>query len=211
MNNLFFGGSSNIAKNISKKLKNTDAISTKKISNCYKKAFKINNYQKKSIDNLLKNINVEYDNILIFNGIYSSSLLSFFSKKEFLKSIHVNFILPLEIASSIINSRVLKKNGSIFFISSIASKEDLIGNAYYSISKNALNFASKILSNEQKKRHIRINTILLGLVNNSMGRKAKKLTNSKKNYIKDKRLIADFKKILSNKTFNKKTIKIYND
>tara|TARA_B100000925_G_C21919389_1_gene435149 strand:+ start:318 stop:953 length:636 start_codon:yes stop_codon:yes gene_type:complete len=211
MNNLFFGGSSNIAKKISKKLKYTDSISTKKIQNCYKKTFRVKNYQKKTIDNLLKNINVKYDNILIFNGIYSLSLLSFFSKKEFLKSIQINLVTPLEIASSIISSKILKKNGSIFFISSVASNENLIGNAYYSISKNSINFASKILGNEQEKRGIRVNAILLGLINNTMGKKVKKLTNSKKSYIKDKKLINDFKKILSNKTLNKKSIKIYND
>ena len=44
-----------------------------------------------------------------------------------------------------------------------------IGNAYYALSKNALNFASKILYLEQKKRSIRVNTVLLGLIKNKMG------------------------------------------
>ena len=44
MSNLFFGGSSDIALKIAKNLKNTDAVSSKKVENSYRKVFKVKNY-----------------------------------------------------------------------------------------------------------------------------------------------------------------------
>ena len=87
-----------------------------------------------------------------------------------------------------------------------------IGNAYYALSKNALNFASKILYLEQKKRSIRVNTVLLGLIKNKMGNylidtlpliKKNKLKFSKIDEIKKK-----MKSLLKNKKINGQTIKI---
>ena len=80
------------------------------------------------------------------------------------------------------------------------------------LSKNALNFASKILYLEQKKRSIRVNTVLLGLIKNKMGNylidtlpliKKNKLKFSKIDEIKKK-----MKSLLKNKKINGQTIKI---
>ena len=114
----------------------------------------------------------------------------------------------MEISSFVIKKKLLKKNGAIYFISSIAGFEDLIGNANYSISKNALSFSAKILSNEQRKRKVRINSISLGLIKNEMGIRVKKLTNTKKKYNSIKNVIKKISNILNNKKINKKNIKI---
>ena len=181
MSNLFFGGSSDLAKKIASNFKNTDSVTTGKSCNYYRKNFKIKNYhEKKEIKKILKKINAQYNNVVIFNGIYSSSFLSNFNRKEFFKIFNINYTIPIEIASTLIQNNIVKKNGSIIFISSIAANEELIGNAYYSISKYALNFSSKILSNEQRLRGIRINTVSIGLLKNKMGLKAKSISNTKK-------------------------------
>ena len=86
---------------------------------------------------LEKKINVKYDNILIFNGFYTSSFLSMFNRKNFINDFEINYLIPMEIASFAIKKKILKKNGAIYFISSIAASEHHIGNANYSISKNA--------------------------------------------------------------------------
>ena len=208
MSNLLFGGASDIALKLSKHLKNTDAVSTKKIKNSYRKTFKIKNYNIKSLKKLNKHITEKYDNVVIFNGYYSSSFLSMFNRKFFLKDFEINFLIPIEISNFLLQRNILKKGGAIYFISSIAASEDLIGNAGYSISKNALNLSAKILSNEQKNRAIRVNTISLGLVKNNMGLKVKKLTNTKKNYTSIKNEIKKIKVILKSKKINKKNIKI---
>ncbi len=208
MNNLFFGGSSNIALKLSNKLKNTDAISTKKVVNSYRKFFKIENYTSTNLNKLEKRFDRKYENILIFNGLYSSSFLSIFDNKTFMRDFEINFLIPMKISNFILQKNLLKKNGAIYFISSIAAHEDLIGNANYSISKNALNFSAKILSNEQKKRGLRINTITLGLIKNKMGIQVKKITNTKKKFQSINEVINQIRNILKNKKINKKNIKI---
>ena len=208
MNNLFFGGSSEIALKLANKFKNIDAISTKDIKNNYRKFYKIKDYSSLSLKKLHKKITEKYDNILIFNGFYSVSFLSFFDAKNFLNDFKINFLTPMEISSFIIHNKILKNKGAIYFISSIAANEDLIGNANYSISKNCLNFSVRILGNEQIKREIRINTISLGLIKNNMGLKVKKTTNTKKEFSSINNITKKIKILLKDKDINKKNIKI---
>lgn len=208
MKNLFIGGASEIALELSKFLKDTDSVTSKTIKNSYRKNFKIKNYNIKNINNLQKKIIEKYDNVVIFNGFYSSSFLSMFQRKNFLKDFEINFLIPIEFSNFVLQRNILKKGGAIYFISSLAASEDLIGNAVYSISKNAINLSAKILSNEQKRRNIRVNVISLGLIKNSMGLKVKKLTNTDKKYISLNVVAKKIKNILNNKKINKKNIKI---
>ena len=134
-----------------------------------------------------------------------------FNRKNFINDFEINFLIPMEISTFVIQKNILKKNGAIYFISSIAANEDKIGNASYSISKNALNFSSKILSNEQKKRNIRVNSITLGLIENKMGIKVKKITNTNKKFMSLNNVMKKFKIILKNKNINKKIIKFSDD
>jgi len=131
-----------------------------------------------------------------------------FQRKIFLKDFEINFLIPIEFSNFVLQRNILKKGGAIYFISSLAASEDLIGNAVYSISKNAINISAKILSNEQKRRNIRVNVISLGLIKNSMGLKVKKLTNTDKKYISLNVVAKKIKNILKNKKINKKNIKI---
>jgi len=208
MSNLFFGGSSDIALKIAKNLKSTDAVSSKKVDNSYRKVFEVKNYNYSNLNKLVGEFTEKYNNILIFNGLYSSSFLSLFNRKNFIRDFEINFLIPIEISNFIIKKKILKKNGAIYFISSIAASENLIGNASYSISKNALNFSAKILSNEQNKRNIRVNTISLGLIKNQMGIKVRKMTNTNKKFVSIKDLIKKIKIILKNNRINKKNINI---
>ena len=208
MSNLFFGGSSDIALKIAKNLKSTDAVSSKKVDNSYRKVFEVKNYNYSNLNKLEGEFTEKYNNILIFNGLYSSSFLSLFNRKNFIRDFEINFLIPIEISNFIIKKKILKKNGAIYFISSIAASENLIGNANYSISKNALNFSAKILSNEQNKRNIRVNTISLGLIKNQMGIKVRKMTNTNKKFVSIKDVIKKIKIILKNNRINKKNINI---
>lgn len=208
MKNLFIGGASEIALELSKYLNNTDTVTSKTIKNSYRKNFKIKNYNLKNIKKLQKKIIEKYDNVVIFNGFYSSSFLSMFDRKKFLKDFEINYLIPVEFSNFVLQRNILKKGGAIYFISSLAASEDLIGNAVYSISKNAINLSAKILSNEQKSRNIRVNVISLGLIRNNMGLKVKKLTNTDKKYISLNIAAKKIKNILKNKKINKKNIKI---
>ena len=105
-----------------------------------------------------------------------------------------------------IDNDILEKNGSIFFISSIASKNNQKGNAYYSISKKALELSAKILGEEQKLRKVRVNIINLGLVKNKMGLSTLKYL--PKNKVEKAKFITKNKIVLSFKNILKKKINL---
>ena len=207
MKYLFFGGSSEIALKLAANIRDVDCVSRKK-KIFYKKFFKVKDYQNKSLKKVFSAINSKYDNIVIFNGHYESSILTNYSEKEFNESFSKNFKIPLQIAISSINNKILNKNGSIFFISSIAAESDEIGNAYYSLAKNCLNFAAKILGKEQKKRGIRVNVISLGLVNNKMGKSTLFSKINEKKFLDSKKYIDLILTKLKDKKVNLKKILI---
>jgi len=178
---IFFGGGSDLALNLAKNLTNCDIsnISRKKNS-IYKKNILIKNYSDKELNKGLSKLNETFDFIIIFNGIFNFSILSNFNEKKFIDILRSNVIVPLKIVNKIIKNNLLKKNSNVFFLSSNASIKPEIGNAYYSISKNILNFSSKILNKENKKRMFKFNIISLGIIDNKMGREAKTLIDLKK-------------------------------
>lgn len=206
MKTLFIGGSSEIALDVASKLKNVDCISKKKCKG-YIKNFKIKDYKINNIKKIFKSKKKKYDNILIFNGSYENSILSNFSSTEFEKSFYINFKLPLLLFNEAINNKILNYNGAVYFISSIAAESTQSGNAYYTLSKNTLNLAAKILANEQKKRGVRVNVISLGVVNNKMGKSTlANVSKSKLKFIKKKIYVEKIIKILKNKKINEKKI-----
>ncbi len=210
MRNLFVGGSSEIAIELSKELINSYNLGREKVD-FYKKNFVVKNYSEKEIEKIFKKIKkYKFDNILIFNGIFNTSFLSTFNNINFNKIININLKIPLMISRFCIHEKIINKNGSINFISSLSAEKPEIGNAIYSISKNALNFASKILSLEQKKRFLRFNTISLGLLNNKMGNDLIKqiplVKNNKVKILNKDKVSMKIKKILLNKKLNGKNI-----
>lgn len=204
---LFFGGSSDIAIKLAKKIKNVENISRSR-SKIYKKNYLLTDYKKKNIQIVIKKISKRFDNIIIFNGNFSSSFLTGYIEKDFEKIFNQNFKIPLLVASQSIKNKILNKGGSIFFISSIAAESAEPGNAYYSIAKNSLNFAAKILGNEQKNRGLRVNVISLAIVNNKMGEKAinTNLTGLKKNIYKNNSYLKKIIKIIKDRKINLKKI-----
>jgi short-subunit dehydrogenase len=207
MKNLFIGGSSDIAKKVAKKLTYVESISRKK-SIIYNKNYVVKSYTNKNLNKIFAKFNIKFDNIVIFNGYFSNSFISNYNEKDFNESFNINFKTPITLATLSINSKILNKNGCIFFISSIAAETNQIGNAFYSISKNCLNFAAKILGNEQKKRGIRVNSISLGIVKNKMGKSVLGIKFKKKgsNYLKNDKFVKKLIKIIKNKKFNLKKI-----
>ena len=212
MKNLFVGGSSEIAIELSKVLKNSYNLGRKKFD-FYKKNFILKNYSEKEVKKIFKKIKkYKFDNILIFNGIFNTSFLSNFKNTDFNKIINTNLKLPLMISKFCILEQIINKNGGIYFISSISADKPEVGNAIYSISKNALNFASKILHVEQKKRFLRFNTISLGLLNNKMGnnliKKIPLIKKNKINILDNNKVLKRIKKTLYNRKINGKNIVI---
>lgn len=180
MKNLFIGGSSELALSVAKKLKNVDNISRSK-NRIYKKNKIILNYSNNELKKNIKSLEENYSNILIFNGLYQRSLLTNFNTNKFNQAFKINFMTPMNIIKIILENLNLKKNSRIFLISSLAIDAPEIGNAYYSISKKALNFAVKIWNQEYKKRNPNIINIKVGIIKNKMGLNVNRLAKTKKN------------------------------
>ena len=181
-NILFVGGGSEIALKILGKLKKNDIHCLSRQKNkSYKINYFIKNYSNFNLEKKFKQINKKFDIIFIFNGIFEFSTLSLINEKNFLNEFTINFLTPLRIVKNLIQNKLLNKNSKVFFLSSKAANQAEIGNAYYSISKNSLNFASKILNKENKKRKIQFISISAGVIDSKMGRKVKQLINLKKN------------------------------
>ena len=152
-NVLFVGGSSQIAIKLARKIKNIDFFNlSRKRVKFYKKNIILKNYNFLEIKKKVKNINKKFDAVFVFNGIYKQSTLSFFDEKIFKEIININLIVPIKIASLILEARILKNGSSVNFITSLAGTKPEIGNAYYAISKNSLIFSLFRNAQSQTKR-----------------------------------------------------------
>ena len=208
---LFVGGGSEIAIKILRKLQkmNIHNLSRKK-NRLYKENFIVKSYSNSNLDKKLKSINYHFDVVFIFNGSFEFSTLSFFNEKKFLNMLNINLLVPIRIINKLIQNKLLKKNSKVFFLSSKAASHAEIGNAYYSISKNSLNFVSKIFNKENKKRKIKFITITAGIIDSKMGTKVKQLINldKKKSMFSLNTSINNLVKFVKASIENKKTIKL---
>lgn len=190
---LFIGGSSEIALKILNKLKNKYLIHniSRKQNNSYKINYVLKDYSNSNIKKTLKLIKKKFKTIIIFNGVFELSTLSNIDEKKFINLLKINVLTPLRLVNNLIKKDMLESNSRVFFLSSKAANRAEIGNAYYAISKNTLNFIIKILNKEHQKKKIKFINISAGIVESVMGKKVKQLMDLKK---KGK--------------FNKKTLKI---
>ena len=173
---LFVGGGSEIALKILNKLRKNNIYNlSRKKNKLYKENYIIDNYSKSNLDKKFKLIKQNFDIVFIFNGNFEFSTLSFLNEKKFLNLLNINLLIPIRIVNKLIANKLLNTNSKVFFLSSKAAKYPEIGNAYYSISKNSLNFAAKILNKENKKRKIKFITISAGVIESKMGKKVKQL------------------------------------
>ena len=144
MKNLFIGGSSELAIQIAKNISNTYNLSRKK-NKFYRKNFIVKNYSRYELKKVFKKLaRFKFNNILIFNGYFIPSTLSGVKESDLNKMLNINLKTPLIISKLCLENKIIENNGSVYFISSLAAKKPAIGNALYAITKNSLNFASKI-------------------------------------------------------------------
>ena len=208
---LFVGGGSEIALKILNKLrKNYIYNLSRKKNKLYKENYIIKSYSNSNLDKKFKLINQNFDFVFIFNGNFEFSTLSFLNEKKFLNLLNINLLAPIRIVNKLIANKLLSNNSKVFFLSSKAANYAEIGNAYYSISKNALNFAANILNKENKKKKIKFITISAGLIESKMGKKVKQLINlnKKKSIHNLGTSINNLVNFIKSTIKNKKTIKL---
>jgi NAD(P)-dependent dehydrogenase (short-subunit alcohol dehydrogenase family) len=158
LNNLVIGSSSEIAKELSKKM---DIIAVSR------EEFDIKNLDK--IDGFVKDIVKKYgklDNLIYIAGIQNIKPLRVMKIEEIKEIFDINFFGAMMFAKAFASKRISNPNSSITFISSIAGLEAEIGVLAYSASKAALNNLIQGLAKEISP--IRVNGIAPGFMKTKM-------------------------------------------
>ena len=139
----------------------------------------------KKIKSLLKKRWKKLDGIVANAGSIKKNISSFSSEKDFYWYQKNNFLTAFKFVNYFLNE-IKKSQGSIIFISSIASLRDLGAPLGYASSKLSLNFYSKFLANELARYNVRVNNIVPGNIYFKGGNWDKKI---KKNPKKVKKMI----------------------
>jgi NAD(P)-dependent dehydrogenase (short-subunit alcohol dehydrogenase family) len=109
------------------------------------------------------------DGLVNAAGIIAIQPFQFISEEELKKIFEVNFFSPILLIKQIIKKKLLNKNSSIVFISSLAGNVIVSkGNAVYGASKSALMAIAKTMALELASKKIRVNSILPGMVKTEM-------------------------------------------
>ena len=139
----------------------------------------------KKITSLIKKRWKKLDGIVVNAGSIKMNISSFSSEKDFYWYQKNNFLNAFKFVNHFLNE-IKKSQGSIVFISSIASLKDLGAPLGYASSKLFLNFYSKFLANKLAEYNVRVNNILPGNIYLEGGNWDKKI---KKNPKKVKKMI----------------------
>ena len=139
----------------------------------------------KKIKSLLKKRWKKLDGIVANAGSIKKNISSFSSEKDFYWYQKNNFLTAFKFVNYFLNE-IKKSQGSIIFISSIASLKDLGAPLGYASSKLSINFYSKFLANELARYNVRVNNIVPGNIYFKGGNWDKKI---KKNPKKVKKMI----------------------
>lgn len=109
------------------------------------------------------------DGIVNAAGVIEIQPIQFISEEGIKNIFENNFFSPFFLIQQIIKKKLLTKNSSIVFISSLAGNViSTKGNGAYSASKSALTAITKTMALELAHKKIRVNSILPGMVKTKM-------------------------------------------
>lgn len=104
------------------------------------------------------------DGLVLCAGKGLTLPLQFASRDKFNDIFEINFFAPVELLRLLYKKKILNKEASVVFVSSIGGVySSLPGNAVYGASKSALNSIMKYAAREFAQRKIRVNSICPGM------------------------------------------------
>lgn len=105
------------------------------------------------------------DGIAHVAGIVKPKPFQFLNRQELDEIMNINFYGPTILTNHILRKKLINKNASIVFISSISGVScSFIGGASYSASKGAINGIIKGMALDLAGKQIRVNSILPGMI-----------------------------------------------
>ena len=97
-------------------------------------------------------------------GISDTVLFQFLQKERLENIFNINFFAPVVLSQLLLKKKLLRKGGSIVFLSSIDGPITAhIGNSMYSATKGALSAMMRNMSIELASKGIRVNAVLPGM------------------------------------------------
>ena len=97
-------------------------------------------------------------------GISDTVLFQFLNKERLENIFNINFFAPVVLSQLLLKKKLLRKGGSIVFLSSIDGPITAhIGNSMYSATKGALSAMMRNMSIELASKGIRVNAVLPGM------------------------------------------------
>jgi NAD(P)-dependent dehydrogenase (short-subunit alcohol dehydrogenase family) len=115
------------------------------------------------LNNLVKSLPI-LDGIVHCAGLIKRLPLKFVNEKHLGEIMQTNFFAPALITQKLYKAKKIANNGSIVFISSVATGFASYGNIMYMASKGAINSLSKGIAFELATQGIRVNCIEPGMV-----------------------------------------------
>ena len=116
------------------------------------------------IDNLLKGLPA-IDGCVQNAGIVKTLLTQYISEKSLNEVMRINTIVPILLTQLLVKRKIINKNGSIVFTSSISGTIIAsYGNVLYSTSKGAINGFIKNAALDLAQKNIRVNSVNPGMI-----------------------------------------------
>jgi NAD(P)-dependent dehydrogenase (short-subunit alcohol dehydrogenase family) len=141
-----------------------------RLENTYDKLTGSGNYQivcdltiKESFNNLCQEL-PQLDGVVMCAGIPCSTPVKHNSDNFMREIFETNTFANFNLSKFLISKNKINKNGSMIFISSIASNRPYKGNSIYSASKAAINSFANVLALEVAYKEIRVNCISPGII-----------------------------------------------
>lgn len=106
----------------------------------------------------------ELDGVVHNAGVNTKYLVKNLSKEKIDGIFHTNYYAPVLMTQMFLKKKILKKNASLVFISSISASLGAISNSVYASSKGALNSFVRSLALEIAPRGMRANVIQPGVI-----------------------------------------------
>lgn len=115
---------------------------------------------------------IPYDGVVFNAGVVEYLPVKFLNENKINSVFGINFDSNVVLSQKLIKSKLLKKAGSLVFVSSISSKLGVPGTAMYTASKAALSAFSKVLASELAPQGIRCNSVSPGIIKTAMTEQA---------------------------------------
>jgi len=114
----------------------------------------------------------QLDGVVFCAGVVEYYPIKFINAEKINNIFSVNLNSQILLTQQLVKNKKIKPNGSLVYISSIASKIGVAGTALYAASKAGLNGFVKVTASELANQKIRANSICPGIIQTPMTEKA---------------------------------------